>query len=148
MAVYPAPLAPHPYPYPFPMDREAGIKAFEALVSAGEYRRRIAAGDTGHIHRYVNGEGQGDASPVIQAVVSTVETLSNGISKFAFAALDGSPLPEWRAGAHIDVLVAPGMMRQYSMSGDPANRDVYEVAVLREDEGDHPSPAIFILQPG
>ena len=38
MAVYPAPLAPHPYPYPFPMDREAGIKAFEALVSAGEYR--------------------------------------------------------------------------------------------------------------
>ena len=135
MAVYPAPLAPHPYPYPFPMDREAGIKAFEALVSAGEYRRRIAAGDTGHIHRYVNGEGQGDASPVIQAVVSTVETLSNGISKFAFAALDGSPLPEWRAGAHIDVLVAPGMMRQYSMSGDPANRDVYEVAVLREDEG-------------
>ena len=44
MAVYPAPLAPHPYPYPFPMDREAGIEAFEALVSAGEYRRRLAAG--------------------------------------------------------------------------------------------------------
>jgi ferredoxin-NADP reductase len=26
-------------------------------------------------------------------------------------------------------------MRQYTMSGDPARRDVYEVAVLREDEG-------------
>jgi ferredoxin-NADP reductase len=135
MAVYPAPLAPHPYPYPFPMDREAGIKAFEALVSAGEYRRRIAAGDSGHIHRYVNGDARGDSSPVIQAVVSKVEILSSGISKFVFAALDGSPLPAWRAGAHIDVLVAPGMMRQYSMSGDPANRGLYEVAVLREDEG-------------
>jgi ferredoxin-NADP reductase/ferredoxin len=135
MAVYPAPLAPHPYPYPFPMDREAGIKAFEALVTAGEYRRRIAAGDTGHIHRYVNGDARGDSSPVIQAVVSKVEILSSGISKFVFATLDGSPLPAWRAGAHIDVLVAPGMMRQYSMSGDPANRGLYEVAVLREDEG-------------
>ena len=135
MAVYPAPLAPHPYPYPFPMDREAGIKAFEALVSAGEYRRRVAAGDESHIHRYVNGDGQGDASPVIQAVVKRVEVMSSGISKYVFAALDGTPLPEWSAGAHIDVLVAPGMMRQYSMSGDPARRDVYEVAVLREDEG-------------
>ena len=38
-------------------------------------------------------------------------------------------------GAHIDVLVAPGMMRQYSMSGDPADRSRYQVAVLREDEG-------------
>jgi Uncharacterized Fe-S protein len=68
MAVYPAPLAPHPYPFPFPMDREAGIKAFEALVSAGEYRRRLAAGDTSHIHRYVNADTPADQSPVIQAV--------------------------------------------------------------------------------
>ena len=135
MAVYPAPLAPHPYPYPFPMDREAGIKAFEALISAGEYRRRIAAGDTSHIHRYVNADGQAEASPVIQAVVRRVEVLSSTISKFVFASLDGSPLPAWSAGAHIDVLVAPGMMRQYSLSGDPANRDIYEVAVLREDQG-------------
>jgi reductive dehalogenase len=135
MAVYPAPLAPHPYPYPFPMDREAGIKAFEALVSAGEYRRRLAAGDTSHIHRYVNADTPADQSPVIQAVVSKVEKLSDRISKYEFSALDGSPLPEWTAGGHIDVLVAPGMMRQYSMSGDPANRNAYQVAVLREDEG-------------
>ncbi|MGB2159243.1 MAG: PDR/VanB family oxidoreductase, partial [Candidatus Puniceispirillaceae bacterium] len=128
-------LAPHPHPYPFPMDREAGIRAFESLVSAGEYRRRIAAGDERHIHRYVNADGQGDASPVIQAVVKRIEVMSGTISKYVFAALDGKPLPVWSAGAHIDVLVAPGMMRQYSMSGDPANRDVYEVAVLREDEG-------------
>jgi len=135
MAVYPAPLAPHPYPYPFPMDREAGIKAFEALVSAGEYRRRLAAGDTSHLHRYVNADTPAEESPVIPAVVSRVERLSDRISKYEFSALDGSPLPEWTAGGHIDVLVAPGMMRQYSMSGDPANREHYQVAVLREDDG-------------
>ena len=135
MAVYPAPLAPHPYPYPFPMDREAGIRAFEALVSAGEYRRRLAAGDTSHLHRYVNADTPAAESPVIPAMVSRVEKLSDRISKYEFAALDGSPLPAWTAGGHVDVLVAPGMMRQYSMSGDPANRDHYQVAVLREDDG-------------
>ena len=135
MAVYPAPLAPHPFPYPFPMDREAGIKAFEALLSAGDYRRRIAAGETAHLHRYANADIPADESPVIQAFVSKVEHLSDRIAKYEFSTLDGSELPAWSAGAHIDVLVAPGMMRQYSMSGDPADRSRYQVAVLREDEG-------------
>ena len=135
MAVYPAPLAPHPYPYPFPMDREAGIKAYQELVSAGEYRRRIAAGDHSHLHVYRNADGDADASPVIPAIVSKVEKLSEGISKYEFSAVDGGDLPPWTAGAHIDVLVAPGFLRQYSMSGDPANRKIYQVAVLREDEG-------------
>ncbi len=135
MAVYPAPLAPHPYPYPYPMDREAGIRAFQELVSAGEYRRRLAEGDTSHVHRYVNADTPAEESPVIQAVVSRVETMSHNISKYEFATLDGSRLPAWTTGAHIDVLVAPGMMRQYSMSGNPANRHAYQVAVLREDDG-------------
>ena len=135
MAVYPAPLAPHPYPYPYPMDREAGIKAYQALVTAAEYRRRIAAGDETHIHSYLNADIDPEQAPVIPAIVSKVERLSDKISKYEFAALDGAPLPVWTAGAHIDVLVAPGMLRQYSMSGDPDDRSVYQVAVLREDEG-------------
>ena len=42
MAVYPAPLAPHPAPYPYPMDREAGIAAYEAMISAQDYQMRKA----------------------------------------------------------------------------------------------------------
>ena len=41
MAVYPAHLAPHPWPYPYPMDREAGIKAYEQMISAQEYKARM-----------------------------------------------------------------------------------------------------------
>ena len=136
LAVYPAPLAPHPYPYPFPMDREAGIKAYENLVSAADYRRRIARGDTRHLHIYQNGNAADAAdAPVIPAVVSKVEMLSDLIAKFEFSTLDGSPLPAWRAGAHIDVLVAPEFLRQYSMSGNPDDPSCYQVAVLREDQG-------------
>jgi len=47
LAVYPAPLAPHPYPYPFPMDREAGIVAYQAMITAEEYKTRRARGEPG-----------------------------------------------------------------------------------------------------
>ncbi len=131
LAVYPAPLAPHPWPYPFPMDREAGIAAYAALVPAAEYKARLAAGDDSHVHRY---RLPGDA-PVVQVVVSKVERMTPDVTKFEFRAVDGGDLPPWQAGAHLDVVVAPEFLRQYSMSGDPADRSVYQIGVLREDAG-------------
>ena len=131
LAVYPAPLAPHPWPYPFPMDREAGIAAYEGLISAEEYRRRLADGDTSMVHRY---QVPGDA-PVVQVRVSKVEPMTGSVTKFEFSSLDGAELPSWTAGAHLDVVVAPEFLRQYSMSGDPADRQRYQIGVLREDEG-------------
>jgi ferredoxin-NADP reductase len=44
-------------------------------------------------------------------------------------------LPQWTAGAHIDVVITPDMLRQYSLCSDPGDRTRYEIAVLREDEG-------------
>ena len=44
-------------------------------------------------------------------------------------------MPKVEAGAHIDIVVAPEFLRQYSLSGDPADRTKYQIAVLREDEG-------------
>ena len=45
LAVYPAPLAPPPYPYPFPMDREAGIEAYQSMITAKKYQQQIKNGD-------------------------------------------------------------------------------------------------------
>ncbi|MGB3406462.1 MAG: reductive dehalogenase, partial [Jannaschia sp.] len=131
LAVYPAPLAAHPFPYPDPMDREAGIAAYRALVSADEYRARIAAGDDSHVHRYT-----ADAdSPVLAVTIARVEAMSPTVTKYEFVAADGSDLPEWTAGAHLDIVVAPEYLRQYSMSGDPADRSRYQIGVLRDDAG-------------
>ncbi|MCV2893830.1 reductive dehalogenase [Lentibacter sp. XHP0401] len=131
LAVYPAPLAPHPYPYPFPMDREEGIKAYEALVTAGEYKKRINTGDTSVVHRYTNDT----ASPVMRLNLSKAEAMTADVTKYEFTTDDGTPLPEWAAGAHLDILVSPEFLRQYSMSGDPADRSKFQIGVLREDAG-------------
>ncbi len=131
LAVYPAPLAPHPWAYPFPMDREAGIKAYGELVTAKEYRARLSAGDQSVLHRYMNDQ----EAPVIRVELAAVEKMTDDVAKYEFKALNGAELPEWTAGAHLDVLVSPEFLRQYSMSGDPADRSRYQIGVLREDEG-------------
>ncbi len=131
LAVYPAHLAPHPWPYPFPMDREKGIAAYEAMITAEEYRKQIVDGRLDPPHKY-SASGQ---SPVVRVEVSRVEKMTEDITKYEFKSLDGSALPEWSAGAHLDVLVAPEFLRQYSMSGDPANREVYQIGVLKEETG-------------
>ncbi|MEM7379304.1 MAG: 4Fe-4S dicluster domain-containing protein, partial [Pseudomonadota bacterium] len=132
LAVYPANLAPHPYPYPFPMDREKGIEAYQAMVTAEEYRARLARGDTeGLIHRYT----LDDDSPVIQLVVGRAEKLNTDTTLYELRSPDGELLPEWAAGAHLDIVVAPEFLRQYSMSGNPADRSVFQIGVLREDAG-------------
>ena len=131
LAVYPASLAPHPWPYPFLMDREAGIEAYQAMITAEEYKIKLNQNETEHLHKYHVPSN----SPVIQVVVSKVEEMSSLVTKYEFKTLDGSDLPKWEAGAHIDIVVAPEFLRQYSMSGNPADRSKYQIGVLREDEG-------------
>jgi ferredoxin-NADP reductase len=46
----------------------------------------------------------------------------------------GSGLPAWQPGAHVD-LCLPGLVRQYSLCGDPADRSAYRLGVLREAAG-------------
>jgi reductive dehalogenase len=132
LAVFPADQAPHPYPFPFPIDREQGIQAYENMISANEHRARVAAGDADDIlHKYTI---KSDAKVLQLDVVGIDETAQNVI-EYQLAMPDGADLPEWTAGAHIDVVVAPGFIRQYSLAGNPADRSKYTMGVLREDEG-------------
>ncbi|MEO0487096.1 MAG: reductive dehalogenase [Pseudomonadota bacterium] len=132
LAVYPANLAPHPWPFPFPMDRDKGIEAYQAMITAQEYQRRLEAGDTAPTDHSYSVEGD---APVIRVEVTKAEKMTDRVTKYELASLDGAPLPAWAAGAHLDIVVTPDYFRQYSLSGDPADRSTYQIAVLREDEG-------------
>lgn len=45
----------------------------------------------------------------------------------------GEPLERWEPGAHIDIALPTGDIRQYSLCGDPGDRHLWRIAVLLEE---------------
>ena len=57
------------------------------------------------------------------------------IASYEFRAVEGSPLPAFDAGAHIDLFLPDNRIRSYSLANDPQERHRYVVAVQREANG-------------
>lgn len=57
---------------------------------------------------------------------------ADGIVGFEFVDVHGRDLPPFEAGAHIDVYVPGGLVRQYSLCNAPGERHRYQIAVLRD----------------
>jgi len=66
----------------------------------------------------------------LQLTVTRKTEEANDIFSFEFGCPFGIDLPPFEAGAHIDVHVRPGLIRQYSLCNDPAERHRYVIAVL------------------
>lgn len=63
--------------------------------------------------------------------------------------LVGDTLPPWEPGAHIDLVLPSGTVRQYSLCGDQADRGRYTVAVLRDPQSRGGSREVHdVLQAG
>ncbi len=71
----------------------------------------------------------------LQVRVTRIAIEATGIRSFEVRALDGVALPAFTAGGHIEVHLASGLIRSYSLCSDPGERDRYVFAVLREDTG-------------
>lgn len=54
------------------------------------------------------------------------------ICSLELVSADGTPLPAFAAGSHIDVQLPGGPTRQYSLCNDPAETHRYLIAVLRD----------------
>ena len=57
---------------------------------------------------------------------------AEGICSFELCAVDGGALPAFKAGAHIDIHIADGLTRQYSLCNDPLERHRYLISVLKD----------------
>lgn len=58
-----------------------------------------------------------------------------GVVTLTLARPDRGRLPDWAPGAHIDLTLANGTTRQYSLCGDRRDAHTYRVGVLREHAG-------------
>jgi ferredoxin-NADP reductase len=74
----------------------------------------------------------GGDEPLLNVVVGAITREADGVLSIVFASPDGKELPAWTPGAHIDLLLQPGLERQYSLCGDPGERSRWRIAVLRE----------------
>ncbi|MBE2318192.1 oxidoreductase [Solirubrobacter sp. CPCC 204708] len=74
------------------------------------------------------------APPVLSLTVAEVKEEADGVVSLRFVASSGERLPRWAPGAHVDLRLANGIERQYSLCGDPADHDGWRVGVLREPE--------------
>ena len=68
----------------------------------------------------------------IDAIVADVSMLTADIKGIQLAAADGAMLPPAEPGAHIDLWLPDGNVRQYSVLERAENGSAYRIAVLRE----------------
>lgn len=70
-----------------------------------------------------------------KVVVSKRADLTSEVILLELKRADGGELPAWAPGSHIDLNLPNGLIRQYSLCGDPADRTTYSVGVFREPAG-------------
>lgn len=71
-------------------------------------------------------------SNTFRVQLSGKSRIAEGIMALQLRALPGCQLPAFEAGAHLDLHLADGLVRQYSLSNDPGQPDHYRLAVLLE----------------
>ncbi|GAC50141.1 PDR/VanB family oxidoreductase [Gordonia aichiensis] len=78
---------------------------------------------------------ESDGVTTLRIVGREVVAQDENVVALTFAGLDDQLLDQWHAGAHLDLLLPSGRMREYSLCGDPADRHTYRIAVRRIPDG-------------
>ena len=78
----------------------------------------------------------------LELVVTEARPVAEGVRCYTLADPGGAALPPFEAGAHLDVHLANGLVRQYSLCNQPGETHRYVIAVLRETAGRGGSAAV------
>lgn len=84
----------------------------------------------------------------INVRIDQISEESKRIRLFRLVPVNGEPLPPFAAGAHIDVHLDTGLIRQYSLCNRPGCTEFYEIAVLQETQSRGGSVAMHQLAVG
>ncbi|WP_432126285.1 PDR/VanB family oxidoreductase [Streptomyces sp. bgisy082] len=103
------------------------LAAGTALLVRRAVRRRMSTAPLWPLpalEEPVSGYGRGRTVPR-KALVTGRTAPAEGVVELR---LEGADLPAWQPGAHIDLVLPSGLVRQYSLCGDPADTGSYTVA--------------------
>ncbi|MBD1554133.1 oxidoreductase [Pseudomonas sp. C2L11] len=84
----------------------------------------------------------------LELVVRRVTLEAKGINAYELVDPERRALPPFTAGAHIDIHLPNGLVRQYSLSNSPVEHHRYVIGVLRDPNGSGGSAAVHQLQVG
>jgi len=71
----------------------------------------------------------------LKAIVTKTGTVADGVTAFDLEPEDQTAWPAFEAGAHIDVSMHNGLVRQYSLCNASSERQRYRIAVKRMPDG-------------
>jgi ferredoxin-NADP reductase/fatty acid desaturase len=84
-----------------------------------------------------------------QARISAITQVARDVKAFELEPDDGHPFEPATAGAHIDVVIRPGLVRPYSLCNPPGEMQRYLIAVRHDPQGRGGSAALHAdLKPG
>jgi ferredoxin-NADP reductase len=72
---------------------------------------------------------------LLRMLVRQIRFEGKGINSYELVDPDGKLLPTFTAGAHVDVHLGDGLVRQYSLCNAPSERHRYVIAVLQDEKG-------------
>ena len=85
---------------------------------------------------------------MIQVVVRNRVSEALGVVRLVLGSEDGSDLPSFEPGAHIDIHLPSGLVRQYSLCRMQSEAQYYEIAVLKDPQSRGGSEEVHRLQIG
>ncbi|MFG3201949.1 PDR/VanB family oxidoreductase [Streptomyces sp. NPDC048192] len=115
-----------------PKLRNVALVAGAALLTRRALRRRIRVSPLWPMPALEEPVSGRPRSRALRLLVTSHETVADGVVQLR---LEGHDLPRWEPGAHVDLVLPSGVVRQYSLCGDPEDTSSYTIAVRLVEDG-------------
>ncbi|MEU6593016.1 PDR/VanB family oxidoreductase [Streptomyces sp. NPDC046881] len=115
-----------------PKPRTVALVAGAALLTRRALRRRVRRSPLWPLPA-LDPPLSGRPRPrALRLLLTAHETIADGVVQLR---LEGADLPRWEPGAHLDLVLPSGLVRQYSLCGDPGDTSSYTVAARFVPDG-------------
>ncbi|MFE5139102.1 PDR/VanB family oxidoreductase [Streptomyces fagopyri] len=112
--------------------RTVAAVAGTALLVRRALRRRIGASPLWPLPALEEPVSGRPRSRALRLTVTGHERIADGVVRLR---LEGHALPRWEPGAHLELVLPSGLVRQYSLCGDPTDTSSYTVATRLAQNG-------------